>query len=113
MIRPVTLSDIWTLRRKPRSQVTLYNEAMLASPHRPFWFALRCWLEGSAQDCATYIYREGALSAVVQSIGRRGRPEHDVALMAAYGGGNGHPTDPDVWFQIGRASCRERVLIGV
>jgi len=107
MIRPVTLSDIWTLRRKPRSQVTLYNEAMLASPHRPFWFALRCWLEGSAQDCATYVYREGALSAVVQSIGRRGRPEHDVALMAAYGGGNGHPTDPDVWFRLLESLCAE------
>lgn len=107
MIRPVTLSDIWTLRKKPRSQVMLYNEAMLALPHRPFWFALRCVVEGSAHEGATFVYREGSLGAVVQSVGRRGRPEHDVTLMAAYGGGQGHPTDPDVWFRLLETLCIE------
>lgn len=107
MIRPVTLSDIWTLRKKPRSQVMLYNDAMLALPHRPFWFALRCLLEGGTYEGATFVYREGGLGAMVQSVGRRGRAEHDVTLMAVYGGGQGHPTDPDVWFRLLEALVAE------
>ena len=41
MIRSLTPGDLWILRRKPRSQVMLYNEAMLVKPHRPFWFGVR------------------------------------------------------------------------
>lgn len=105
MIRPATPGDLWTLRRKPRNAVMLYNEAMLAKPHRPFWFGLRCILEGSGRDGATFIYRERGMRAVVQSMGRSGRPEQDIVMMAVHGGGRGHPTDPDVWFRVLEALC--------
>lgn len=105
MIRPVTLGDFWTLRRKPRSLVILYNEAMLAQPHRPFWFGLRCMLEGNGRDGATFVYRERGMRAAVQSIGRNGRAEQDIVLLATYGSGRGHPTDPDVWFRLLEALC--------
>jgi hypothetical protein len=100
MIRPVTLSDLWTLRRKPRSQVWLYNEAMLAQPHRQLWFALRCLLEGNGRDGATFIYQERGMRAAAQAVGRSGKPEQDIVMLSAYGGGHGHPTDPDVWFRL-------------
>lgn len=105
MIRPATPGDLWTLRRKPRSLMMLYNEMMLVRPHRPFWFGLRSTLETSVGDGATFIYRERGMRAVVQSVRRSGRPEHDIAMMAVYGGGRGHPTDPDVWFRLLEALC--------
>jgi hypothetical protein len=105
MIRPVTPGDLWTLRRKPRSQVWLYNEAMLARPHRQFSFALRCLIEGSSRDGATLVYRERGMRAAAQAVGRSGRPEQDIVMLSAYGGGNGHPTDADAWFRLMEAIC--------
>lgn len=100
MIRPVTLADLWTLRRKPRSLVMLYNEAMLAQPHRAFWFAMRCMIEGPGREGTTFVYRERGMQAVAQAVGRNGRPEQDIVQLSAYGGGPGHPTDPDAWFRL-------------
>lgn len=100
MISPATLSDLWTLRRKPRSQIMLYNEVMLAKPHRPFWSALRSVVEGTGHHGATVMLRERGVRAAVQTIGRRSRPEHDVVMLASYGGGRGFPTDPDMWFRL-------------
>lgn len=105
MIGPATLRDLWTLRRKPRSLVLLYTEAMLTQPHRPAWYALRCLVEGGGRDGATLVYRERGLRAFAQSLGRNGRPEQDIVALAAYGGGNGHPTDRDVWFRLLEALC--------
>ena len=105
MIRPVTPGDLWTLRRKPRSQVWLYNEAMLAQPHRQFLFAVRSLLEGSGRDGATLVYRDRAMRAAAQSVGRNGRPEQDIVMLSAYGGGRGYPTDPDVWFRLIEQLC--------
>jgi hypothetical protein len=105
MIRAVTPGDLWTLRRKPRSQVWLYNEAMLALPHRQFWFALRSLLEGSGRDGATFVYAERGMRAAVQSVGRNGRPEQDIVMLSAYGGGRGLPTDPDIWFRLIEHLC--------
>ncbi len=105
MIRPATPADLWTLRRKPRSLVMLYNKTMLAKPHRPFWFGLRCMFETSGGDSSTFIYRERGMRAAVQSVRRSGRPEHDIVMMAAYGGGRGHPTNPDIWFRLLEALC--------
>ncbi len=105
MIRPLTPGDLLTLRRKPRSQVMLYNEMMLVKPHRPFWFGVRCVLEGSRRDGATFVYRERGSRAAVQSVGRAGRPEQDIVMMSSYGDGRGHPTDPDIWFRILEELC--------
>src|SRR6266508_144235 len=105
MIRSVTPGDLWTLRRKPRSQVWLYNEAMLARPHRQFSFALRCLLEGSSRDGATFVYRERGMRAAAQAVGRNGRPEQDIVMLSAYGGGQGHPTDADIWFRLMESLC--------
>lgn len=100
MIRSATPADLWTLRRKPRSHVVLYKELMLAQPHRIFWCALRCIIEGSNFNAATLICRERGARAMAQSRGRSGRPEHDLVALAAYGGGRGAPTDPDMWFRL-------------
>jgi hypothetical protein len=107
MIRPVTPADLWTLRRKPRSLVWLYNESMLAVPHRPFWFGMRCMLEGSRREGISLMFRERGMQAVVQAVGRGGRPEQDVVHFAAFGGGPGHPTDPDAWFRLLEALVAE------
>ena len=100
MIGPATPSDLWTLRRKPRSLVLLYNEQMLAKPYRWFWCAVRGMIEGSGYHGATMMLRERGVRAVAQTLGRSGRPEHDIVLLAAYGGGRGSPTDPDMWFRL-------------
>ncbi|MBC8161249.1 MAG: hypothetical protein H7Z42_08520 [Roseiflexaceae bacterium] len=100
MISPATPGDLWTLRRKPRSQVMLYNEAMLAKPHRFFWCALRSMTAGSSYDGATLMHRERSVRAAVQSLGRSSRAEHDIVMLATYGGERGYPTDPDLWFRL-------------
>jgi hypothetical protein len=100
MIRPATLNDLWLLRRKPRSAVMLYNEAMLARPHRIFWFALRCALEGSSPTRATFVARENGVRAIVQATGRDRRPELDIVMLSAYGDQRDVPTDPDLWFRL-------------
>ncbi len=100
MIRPVTPLDMLTLRRKPRSTVMLYNEMMLAAPHRAFWFALRCAAEGGGREGITLISHERGTHAMLQATGRRGRPEQDVVMLTSYGGGRGTPTDPDLWFRL-------------
>ena len=82
MIRPVTLNDLWHIRRKPRSMVTLYNEAMLVSLHRPFWFALHCALEGSSPVRSAFFADESGSSAMAQAVGRGRRPEMDIVLLA-------------------------------
>lgn len=83
----------------------LYNEAMLALPHRPFWFALSCALEGSSHARTSFFYHERGMQAQVQAVGRGRRPEQDIVMLSAYGGGRGHPTDPDVWFRLLEALC--------
>ena len=108
MIRPVTPGDLWTLRRKPRSQVWLYNEAMLAHPHRQMWFALRCLLEGSGRDVATFIYRERGMRAAAQAVGRGGKPEQDIVMLSAYGGGQRPPDRPGCLVPADRAAVRPR-----
>lgn len=100
MIGPATLGDLWTFRRKPRSLVMLYNEATLTRGHRLGLFALRNVLYGSGRDGASLVYRERGMRALIQSVKRARRPEQDIILMAAYGGGRGHPTDPDMWFRL-------------
>jgi hypothetical protein len=105
MIGPATLGDLWTLRRAPRRLVRLYNEAMLARQHRPLWFTIRCLLEGSGRDGASFVYRDRGARALVQSVGRDGRPEQDIVLLAAYGAQRGQPTDLDVWFRLMESLC--------
>ncbi len=105
MIGPATFGDLWTLRRKPRSQVMLYSEVMLARPHRMLSFALRCILEGSSYDGATMMFRERGVRAALQSLGRSGRPEHDIVMLTAYGGGRGAPSDPDIWYRLLERLC--------
>lgn len=101
MILAVTPGDLWSLRRKPRSQVLLYNQYLLAQPHRPFWFAVRCMVQATSRERATAIYRDRGMSAMVQAQGRSGRPEQDVMFMAAYGArGPDFPSDRDVWFRL-------------
>jgi hypothetical protein len=83
----------------------LYNEAMLVKPHRPFWFGLRCMLEGNRRDGATFVFRERGLRAAVQAVGRSGRPEQDIVMLSAYGDSRGNPTDPDIWFRVLEMIC--------
>lgn len=78
----------------------LYNEAMLARPHRFLWCALRSIIEGNSYHGMTMMLRERGLRAAVQTVARSGRPEHDVAVLASYGGVEGGPTDPDMWFRL-------------
>lgn len=105
MIRPLTLSDLLLLRRKPRSQVMLYNVAMLAKPHRPFWFGVRGLIEGAWNDSVSLIYRDRGNTALVQALGRSGKPEQDIVMLAAYGETRGHSSDPDVWFRLLEQLC--------
>ncbi len=106
MMLPVAPSDLWTLRRKPRSQIMLYNETLLAQPHRPLWFALRCMIQGPGRDCAMVVHRGRDTTAVVQAQGRSNRPEQDVTYLAVYGArGVGLPSDRDIWFRLLEQLC--------
>ena len=113
MIQPATQADLWAFRRKPRSLVMLYNEPLLVRPHHWLWQALRGLLNGSGRDSATLVYRERGMRSAIQALGRSGRPEQDIVLLAANGGGPGLPTDADVWFRLLEALCvyGERVQV--
>lgn len=101
MIRSVAPGDLWTLRRKPRNQVVLYNTARLVQPQQPLWFALRCIVEGSGQDRAMAVFSERGVRGFVQVKGRRSRPEQDIIALATYGHHKSNlPSDYDIWFRL-------------
>lgn len=101
MIRSVAPGDLWSLRRKPRNQVVLYTEGLLAQAHRPAWFALRCMLQGNGRDRSTAVYQERGAGALVQAQGRSGRPEQDVVYLATTGPRAAHlPSDYEIWYRL-------------
>jgi hypothetical protein len=83
----------------------LYNEEMLAHPHRPFWFALRCAMGGGSRLRTTSVYTERGVRAMVQAIGRRRRAELDIVMLASHGGARPGLTDPDAWFRLLENLC--------
>lgn len=106
MILTVAPSDLWSLRRKPRHQLLLHTEQLIAYGHRPLWFALQCLLQGTGRDRSVALYRDRGVSAMVQAQGRPGRPEQDVIYLSAYGARTpGLPTDQDIWFRLLERLC--------
>lgn len=101
MIRSVAPSDLWSLRRKPRNQVVLYTEGLLAQAHRPVWFALRCLLQGNGREMSTISYRDRSGGGVAQAQGRSGRPEQDVVYLATHGSRAARlPSDYELWYRL-------------
>lgn len=108
MIRPVTLGDLWAVRRKPRAQMVLYNEALLAQPHNALLYTLRGALLGAGREGATYVFRERGRTALVQALGRSWRPEQDIVYFAAFGAASRMaPSDHDVWFRMLEQLCAQ------
>jgi hypothetical protein len=106
MIRTIVPGDLWSLRGKPRQQITLYTDALLVQPHRPFFFALRCLLQGTGRDRAMLIYRDHSVRATIQAEGRMGRPEQDITNLTIRGySRNGIPSDHDIWFRLLERLC--------
>jgi hypothetical protein len=106
MIRSVAPGDLWSLRRKPRNQLLLYTEGLLAQPHRPVWFGLRCLIAGNGRERTTLVYRDRGSSAVVQAQGRSGRPEQDILYLASTGARTPRsPSDHDLWFRLIERLC--------
>jgi hypothetical protein len=83
----------------------LYNEEMLAHPHRPFWFALRCAVGGGSRLRSTLVYVDRGVRAMAQVLGRHRRAELDIALLASYGAPQPGLTDPDAWFRLLEHLC--------
>jgi hypothetical protein len=101
MIRSVAPGDLWSLRRKPRNQVLLYTEGLLAQAHRPAWFALRCMLQGMGREMSTVIYKDRAGGGLIQARGRSGRPEQDVVYMSTFGApALRAPRDSELWYHL-------------
>ncbi len=110
MIRPVTPGDLWALRRKVRSQITLYNESLLAQTHNAFLYALRSALVGPGRDGASFVFRERGVAALAQAQGRSGRPEQDIIYLAVHRTGDSSratPRDQDIWFRILEQLCAQ------
>lgn len=106
MIRTVTPGDLWLLRRKPRYQQVLYTGRLLAYSHRPLWFALQSMLAGNHRERTTLVLAEGGRFALVQAMGRRGRPEQDVIYLAINGTRSEHtPSDYELWFHLLHQLC--------
>lgn len=106
MIRTVAPGDLWSLRRKPRNQLVLYTEGLLARTHRPVWFALRSILVGNGRERSTLIYKDRSGSAIVQAQGRGGRPEQDIIYLASGGTRQARiPSDYELWFRLLERLC--------
>jgi hypothetical protein len=101
MIRSVAPGDLWSLRRKPRNQVVLYTEGLLAQAHRPAWFALRCLVQGPGRDRSTVVYQDRGGGGIIQAQGRGGRPEQDIIYMATVGANASRlPSDYELWYRL-------------
>lgn len=101
MIRSVAPGDLWSLRRKPRNQVVLYTEGLLAQAHRPAWFAVRCLLLGIGREMSTFVYKDRTGGGVIQAVGRSGRPEQDVVYMSTFGAtALRAPRDYELWYRL-------------
>lgn len=106
MIRSVAPGDFWSLRRKPRKQVVLYTEGLLARAHRPALFALRCLLQGNGRDASSVVYQERGGGAILQAVGRSGRPEQDVVYLATLGARSVRlPSDYELWYRLLERLC--------
>jgi hypothetical protein len=106
MIRPVVPSDLWSLRRKPRNQIVLHTESLLAQSHQPVWFALRCLVQGNSRDRSMMVLQDHGASAIVQAMGRSGRPELDIIYLATTGVRSAPlPSDYDLWFRVLERLC--------
>ncbi|WP_298405946.1 hypothetical protein [uncultured Chloroflexus sp.] len=108
MIRTVTPSDLWSLRRKPRYQQVLYTERLLAYSHRPLWFALQSMLAGNHRERMTLVLAERGGFALAQAMGRLGRPEQDVIYLATNGTRSEQtPSDYELWFHLLHRLCAD------
>lgn len=108
MIRSVAPFDLWGLRRKPHSQVVLYNELLLVQPHHPFWFALRCLLQGTGRERETMVYRDHGVCASAQARSNGDRPEQSIIYLSSQGSDGSvarTPGDYDVWFRLLERLC--------
>jgi hypothetical protein len=106
MIRTIVPGDLWSLRGKPRNHIVLYNDALLVHPYRPFWFALRCILQGTGRDRALLVYRDRGVRATIHAEGRMGKPEQDITSLSIRGyNRNGVPSDHDIWYRLGERLC--------
>jgi hypothetical protein len=106
MIRSVAPVDIWSLRRKPRSQVVFYTGGLLAQAHSPLWFALRCMLRGNGRDMSTVVYQDRGGGGIVQAVGRSGRPEQDIIYLGALGARASRlPSDGELWYRLLERLC--------
>jgi hypothetical protein len=84
----------------------LYNETLLVQHHQPFWFALRCFMEGSGRDRAMAVFHERGVRAFVQARGRNGRPEQDILYLAVQNSGKRMvPSDYDIWYRLLEKMC--------
>ena len=108
MIRSVALGDLWSLRRKPRNQLVLFNENLLAQAHRPMLFSLRCLIQGIGRERLSAVFHDHDQRALVQSRRRAGRPEQDIIFMATWGTRPVRsPSDQDVWFRLLERLCHD------
>ena len=106
MIRSVVPGDLWSLRRKPRHQVVLFTEELLAQVHRPAWFALRCMLRGNGRERSMAVYQERGVGAVLQAQGRRSRPEQDIIYLATTGPQTAwRASDYELWYRLLERIC--------
>lgn len=108
MIRTVVAGDLWALHRKPHNQIVFYNETLLVQPHRPLWFSLRCLLQGTGRDRLMMVYRDRTASALVQSQGRKNRPEHDILYLSAHASDTSSTalsSDYDLWYRLLERLC--------
>ncbi len=108
MIRSVVPNDLLAFRRKPSNQILLFNDASLIQPHRPFWFSVRCLLQGMGKDRTMKVYHDAGVRAFAQAQGRSGRPEQDISYLATYEYGERHaPSDHDIWFRLLERICMQ------
>jgi hypothetical protein len=106
MIRSVTPGDLWVLRRKPRQQVVLYDDSLLAQVHQPLWFALRCFMQGTGRERAMSTFHANGLRAFAQVRGRPGRPEQDILYLASQGiPTQALPSNYDIWYRLLEHLC--------
>lgn len=106
MIRSVTLGNLWALRRKPRNQMVLHNESLLVQPYHPFWFVVRCILQGTGRDREAMVYRDGDVLATAHAQGIADRPEQTIRYLAVHGPGNqSEHSDYDIWYRLLERLC--------
>lgn len=103
MIRPASVADMWSMRRKPRRRIFFYNDTLLASSYHPYLQACSSLLDPltTHSDQVTLVLRDHGVRGYLQARRHPNTAELDLQFLTAYSRRNAPPLrDGEIFFRL-------------